>query len=146
LVRLGDIDSRLTSNTEDSEVLLVLHHHQRAWDGLITTNDKMVNQARELWVLEQAKLTLVAAVGVGHNPVKASGLLFAYRSRISELTRPNRGQIWQLKAGNIMPRPPREVLARVAEHQNVAPDQLIAESRLSDEEFARDPLEAPELD
>ena len=146
LVRLGDIDSRLTSDTEDWEVLLALHHHRRSWDGLITTNDKILNQARELWVLEQTKLTLVAAMGMGHNPVKASGRPFAYLSRICELTRPDRGQIWQLKAGNIMPKLPLEALERVADHQNIAPERLIAESRLSDEDFARDPLAAPELE
>ncbi len=141
----AEIDSRLP-DLDDWEVLLALHHHPRAWDGLITTDNSMLNQAPELSVLDQTNLTLVVAVGTGHNPVKASGLLFAYLSRICELTRSDRGQIWQLKGGNIMPTEPEEALTRVADHQNVDPAQLIAQSRLDAAAFAQDPLEPPTLE
>ncbi len=139
LVSLGEIDSRLP-DLDDWEVLLALHHHSRAWDGLITTDSSMLNQAPELVVLSRTRLTLVVAMGTGHNPVKASGLLFAYLSRICELTRPDQGQIWQLKAGNIMPMEAESGLARVADHQNVNVEDLVANARLDDEVFARDPL------
>ena len=141
---LAEIDSRL-QNLDDWEILLALHHHARAWDGLITTDNSMLNQALELGVLSQTRLTLVVAVGAGHNPVKASGLLFAYLSRICDLTRPDTGQIWQLKAGNILPTEPESALVRVAEHRNADADELIAASRLDDEALARDPLAAPRL-
>jgi hypothetical protein len=126
--------------------LLALHHHSRAWDGLITTDSSMLNQATELSALAQTKLTLVAAMGAGHNPVKASGLLFAYLTRICQLTRPDSGQIWQLRAGNILPSDPMDALIRVAEHQNVAADDLIAESRLDAEMLALDPLRLETLE
>ncbi len=145
LVSFGEIDSRLP-DLDDWEVLLALHHHARAWDGLITTDNSMLNQAPELSVLAQTKLTLVVAMGAGHNPVKASGLLFAYLSRICDLTRRDKGQIWQLRAGNIMPTEPDEALARVADHQNLDVHELVAQARLDDEAFARDPLASPPLD
>jgi hypothetical protein len=145
LVSFSEIDSRL-QDLEDWEILLALHHHSRTWDGLITTDSSMLNQAPELSVVAQTKQTLVVALGTGHDPVKASGLLFAYLSRICELTSRDVGQIWRLKAGNIMPTDPTEALVRVAEHQNVPADELIAESRLDDEAFARDPLAPPTLD
>ncbi len=139
LVSFAEIDSRL-ADLDDWEILLALHHHLHAWDGLITTDNSMLNQAPELNVLDRTKLTLVVAMGAGHNPVKASGLLFAYLSRICELTNPDKGQIWQLRAGNIMPTEPKGALARVADHQNVDADELIAQSRLDPETFGRDPL------
>lgn len=144
LVRLGVIDSRL-ADLDDWEVLLALHHHERPWDGLITTDTSMLNQPRELSVLIQTKLTLVVALAAGHNPVKASGLLFAYLSRICKLTRPDRPQIWRLSAGNIMPSGPRDALVRVAEHQNVDADALFAEHQLTGEQFESDPLQPPTL-
>lgn len=146
LVSFAEIDSRLPE-LEDWEVLLALHHHARPWDGLITTDRSMLNQAPELGVLDQTKLTLVVALGgAGHDPVKASGLLFAYLARICRLTRRDEGQIWQLKAGNIAPTHPHVALERVAEHQNVAIGDLIEQSRLDDDAFTRDPLAAPRLD
>jgi hypothetical protein len=145
LVSLSEIDSRLP-DLDDWEVLLALRHHARAWDGLITTDSSMLNQALELGMLAQTGLTLVVALGAGHDPVKASGLLFAYLSRVCARTRPREAQIWRLKAGNIEPSDPMAALERVAEHQNVNADDLIAASRLDDEVFARDPLAPPTLE
>ena len=145
LVAFSEIDSRL-AELDDWEVLLALHHHARTWDGLITTDSSMLNEAPSLGVLEQTRLSLVIALGAGHDPVKASGLLFAYLGRICNLTRPDRGQIWQLKAGNIQPGDPDEALARVAEHQNLPLADLLAATRLDDDAFARDPLKPPSLD
>jgi hypothetical protein len=145
LVRLSEIDTRL-AELDDWEVLLALHHHVRPWDGLITTDSSMLNEAPSLAVLEQTKLTLVIAMGAGHDPVKASGLLFAYLGRICKLTQRDEGQIWQLKAGNILPGAPEDALARVADHQNLPLDDLIAAARLDDKALAHDPLEPPSLD
>jgi hypothetical protein len=77
LVPLDWIDSRM-SPLDDWELLLALHHHAHPWDGLITTDTSMLARGPELATLIQTKLTLVVAVAAGHNPVKASGLLFAY--------------------------------------------------------------------
>jgi hypothetical protein len=77
LVRVDGIDDRLPQ-LDDWALLLALHHHDRPWDGLITTDTSMLNRAREMAAVMQTKLTLVVAMEAGHNPVKASGLLFAY--------------------------------------------------------------------
>src|SRR4051812_36910333 len=76
LVRVDQIHERMAM-LDDWELLLALHHHAQPWDGLITTDSSMLNQGRELAALIQTKLTLVVALEAGHNPVKASGLLFA---------------------------------------------------------------------
>jgi hypothetical protein len=80
LVRVDQVDPRLT-DLEDWEPLLALHHHSSSWDALITTDRSMLNQGPERATLIQTKLTLAVAVESGHNPVKASGLLFAYLGR-----------------------------------------------------------------
>ncbi|MBA3809184.1 MAG: hypothetical protein H0X28_12465 [Solirubrobacterales bacterium] len=76
LVPIDQIDERM-STLDDYELLLALRHHADPWDGLITTDSSMLAQGRELAALIQTRLTLVVAVASGHNPVKASGLLFA---------------------------------------------------------------------
>src|SRR5215213_4811093 len=104
LVTLDAIDPRL-STLDDWELLLALHHHSNRWDGLITTDSSMLNQGPELAALIQTRLTLVVAMESGHNPVKASGLLFAYLSGICDRTRPDKPQAWTL---NALSRPHRE--------------------------------------
>jgi hypothetical protein len=99
LVPLDAIDPRL-STLDDWELLLALHHHADPWDGLITTDSSMLTQGPELAALIQTKLTLVIAMESGHNPVKASGLLFAYLAGISQRTTPERPQVWRLNAAN----------------------------------------------
>ena len=69
LVSFSEIDSRL-QDLEDWEILLALHHHARTWDGLITTDSSMLNQAPELSTVAQTKQTLVVALGTGHDPVR----------------------------------------------------------------------------
>jgi hypothetical protein len=97
LVRVDRIDSRMP-DLDDWQLLLALHHHPRPWDGLITTDSSMLRQAREISVLIQTQLTLVVALASGHDPVKASGLLFAYLGGICKRTEPDKAQVWQLNA------------------------------------------------
>jgi len=104
LVRVDQIHERM-SDLDDWELLLALHHHARPWDGLITTDSSMLNQGPELAALVQTRLTLVVAMEAGHNPVKASGLLFAYLGGICQRTQPDKPQVWTLAAVN---RPHRE--------------------------------------
>jgi hypothetical protein len=139
LVPLDRIDSRM-STLDDWELLLALHHHHDAWDGLITTDSSMLAQGPELATLIQTKLTLVVAVASGHNPVKASGLLFAYLAGICQRTTPERAQVWRLNAVNRPHEDPWGFLERVAAHNNRAANDLWAEYQLSATELARDPL------
>lgn len=139
LVAFADIDARL-ADLDDWEVLLALHHHERPWDGLITTDGGMIWLARELAVLMQTKLTLVVADEVGHDPLKATGLVFAHLPGICKRTRPGAAQLWVLRAVARAHTDPWEQLERVAEHQNAAPTTLYEGGNLSSAELARDPL------
>jgi hypothetical protein len=97
----------------------------------------MLAQGPELATLIQTKLTLVAA---GHNPVKASGLLFAYLAGICQRTTPDRAQVWRLNAANRPPEEPWDFLKRFAEHNDRSVDRVWAEFKLPATELARDPL------
>jgi hypothetical protein len=139
LVSLDRIDKRM-STLDDWELLLALHHHADPWDGLITTDSSMLAQAPELAALIQTKLTLVVTVASGHNPVKASGLLFAYLAGICQRTTQDRAQIWRLNAVNRPHEEPWEFLKRFAAHNGRSVDDAWREFKLSDRELARDPL------
>lgn len=141
LVRVDRVDPRM-ADLEDWELLLALHHHPSPWDGLITTDSSMLNQGPELAALIQTKLTLVVAVESGHNPVKASGLLFAYLGGICKRTRADTPQVWTLNAVSNPHREPWDFLKRYAEHNHRAVNDVWAEFKLAPEELARDPLAA----
>ncbi len=139
LVRIDRIDPRMP-DLDDWQLLLALHHHHQPWDGLITTDSSILRQPRELAVLIQTRLTLVVALASGHDPVKASGLLFAYLAGISKRTEPGRPQVWRLNAVDRPADDAWSILRQVAEHQNREPSSLWEESQLGDLEFAIDPL------
>lgn len=139
LVRVDKIHARM-ADLDDWELLLALHHHERDWDGLITTDSSMLNQGLELATLIQTHLTLVVAMEAGHNPVKASGVLFAYLSGICRRSDPKRTQAWKLNAVNRPHVEPWDLLKRFAEHNNRAGDDVWAEIKLAPDVLARDPL------
>jgi hypothetical protein len=139
LVRIDQVHPDMP-NLDDWEVLLALQHHARDWDGLITTDSSILNQPLELSVLIQTKLTLVVALEAGHNPVKATGLLFAYLQSICQRTEPGQPQVWKPTAANRRHVEPWDELARVAKHQHRGTSELFEEHRLSDAELAQDPL------
>lgn len=139
LVRVDAIDDRLP-DLDDWELLLALRHHERSWDGLITTDSSILNQGPELAALIQTKLTLVVTLASGHDPVKASGLLFAYLGGICKRTVRDRPQAWTLNAASNPHREPWDFVKRFAEHNNRSVDDVWNEFRLSPEELSRDPL------
>ena len=125
---------------DDWQLLLAMHHHEQPWDGLITTDSSILFQPLELTVLIQTRLTLVVALEAGHNPVKATGLLFAHLAGICKRTEPDEPQLWRLQARTQAHTPPREQLKTVAEHQNTDASSLFAANRLDEQQLASDPL------
>lgn len=140
LVRVDAVDTRL-AELEDWQLLLALHHHARPWDGLITTDSSMLNQGPELAALIQTRLTLVVAKEAGHNPVKASGLLFAYLNGICKRTRPDKPQVWTLAATNRAEEEPWYFLKRFAEHNHRDAEDVWREVKLPVAVLAQDPLQ-----
>lgn len=140
LVPLRQIDPLLVAEIDDWQVLLALHHHARPGDGLITTDSGILNLPREIAVLRQTALTLVVAEGAGHDPIKATGLLFTHLTYICRETTLDRGQVWALSARNRPGNDPWHFLERIADHQNRDVEALWRESRLTNAALAEDPL------
>lgn len=139
LVRVDRIDPRMP-DLEDWELLVAIHLDGSPWDGLTTTDSSMLNQGPELAALIQTKLTLVVAVESGHNPVKASGLLFAYLGAICNRTRPDAPQVWTLNAASNPHREPWDFLKRFAEHNNRDVNDVWSEYKLTPEQLSTNPV------
>jgi hypothetical protein len=139
LVPVRTIDRQL-AEMDDWELLLALHHHARPWDGLITTDSAMLRQPRELAVANQTNLTLVVAHDAGHDPIKATGLLFTHLGWIARQTRPDVPQIWQLVAKNRLAMEPWTFFERIASHTSRTADQVWRAGRVSAAELDRNPL------
>lgn len=141
LVPLGDIDPRLTADLDDWEVLLSLHHHARAWDGMITNDGGILRLPREMAVIRQTNLTLVVARAAGHDPLRATGLLFMHLSYICRETTPDRPQVWDLTAQNRPAKDPWTYLESIAEHTNRTVDTVWGDAELSVDDMERSPLD-----
>jgi hypothetical protein len=101
----------------------------------------MLNLPKELSVLKQINLVLVAVESAGHDPLKATGLLLAYLPSVIQKVDRARSQVFKLRTGPIHAEDPSGLLARVADHRNVGVDQLFLDNKLSPSELAKDPLE-----
>jgi len=139
LVPVRLIDERLQT-VDDWELLLALHHHERPWDGLVTTDSSMLEQAREMSVLCQTKLTLVAAMAAGHDPVMATGLLFTHLPNVCERTRPDVAQLWPLRPANRPHTDPWERLTAIGARDDREATDIYDENKLDGTGLARDPL------
>jgi hypothetical protein len=140
LVPLRKIDPLLIADLEDWEVLLALHHHARPWDGLISTDSGILNLPREMAVLRQTNLTLVVAEAAGHDPLRATGLLFTHLSWIAGQTTSVEPQVFRLRAHNRPALDPWTLLERIADHSNRDVGDVWREAQLTAAELAVDPL------
>ena len=139
LVPVSSIDRRM-AELDDWQLLLALHHHEQRWDGLITTDSSILFQPLELSVLIQTRLTLVVTLEAGHNPVKATGLLFTHLGGICKRTSPDVPQLWRLQ-GRTQPHvAPWDQLKAVAEHKSTDAKALFAAHQLDDAQLATNPL------
>lgn len=129
LVPVRQIDPRLT-RVDDWELLFALHANERKWDGLITSDDSMLNLEREICFLLQTKLTLVVARGQGHNPVRATGIVLAHIENICHQTKRDVAQIWDLSVVQKPWSKPWESLRKIAERRGTTPDKLFQANRI----------------
>jgi hypothetical protein len=105
-----------------------------------STDSSMLNFSRELSVLCQTKLTLVVAVAAGHDPIKATGLVFAHISNVCSRTRPNSAQVWRLATTSKPAEDPWDYLGRAAKRRGETAQQAFTRERLAADDLARSPL------
>jgi hypothetical protein len=136
LVPLARIDGEL-ARLDDWEVFLALHR-QRAWDGLVTNDDKLLALPKEMTVLSQTNLTLVVAVGEGHNPIRTVGVLLCHLGFICHHTKRDRPQIWRLEVRQKAYDEPAKFLTAIAEKQKTTVQHLFEMHKLPPKSLARE--------
>ena len=129
LVPVRHIDP-LLSEMDDWQLFVSLQSRSK-WDGLITTNSKMLRVPREVAAVRQTNLTLVVAQDAGNDPIKATGLLFTHLGWICQQTSPKRAQIWSLTANNRPGLDPWDFIERIAKHTHRSPDEVSNEGALT---------------
>jgi hypothetical protein len=102
-------------------------------DGYITNDAAMLDSAEEVVALTRTRLALVVTAGVGHNPLRASGLLMTYLSEISRQVAsqtPRQAIIFRITAARlgVFRRTPGQRIDELAERKRVSPQELISET------------------
>ncbi|MDE2994525.1 MAG: hypothetical protein OXU67_11665 [Chloroflexota bacterium] len=142
LTRLAAYDASLIQHYDDWQILDALNRRGDV-DGFITNDANILQLPREMVVLSGTRLTLVVADGVGHDPIRATGLVMLYLGHIVHRLS-HRAQIFTLRPGDLgrYQSSPAKQIDRLADHQNIAPPELIARER---EQLAVFPRESSPL-
>jgi hypothetical protein len=126
---LVDVDRQLVANHDDWQVIVRLAERGDV-DGFITNDAGILEQAREMVALRETRLALVVTDGVGHNPIRATGLLMVF---LEEIARQPTDQttIYRLRAGRLQDArtTPNREIDRLARRANIQSNRLIAEER-----------------
>ena len=140
LVSVRSIDSGM-EQLDDWELLLALHHHDGRWAGLVSADSNMLQQAKELTVLMQTKLTLIVTEAAGHDPLVASGLLLAHLPALCKEYSEEHSQVFALKVRRTKPTDPWDALQRAAKHQNASAKALYQEKQAKRRGAVAEPAE-----
>lgn len=124
------VSPALIQDKDDWEVLLAIS--QRHYDGLITLDYAMLNLPREIAIIHQTKLTLVAIEAAGDNPLVAIGQLLVQAKSIARAFDPNQPQVFRIpKSRATRPMSTWDVFGEMASKQGVSAQQLFNENRLT---------------
>jgi hypothetical protein len=127
LTPLARLASHLIRDYDDWQVLDELAHRGDV-DGFITNDADMLNLPTETVVLRDTHLILVVTDHVGHDPLRATGLLMVHLPTILKqpVGKPN---IYILRPGQLTPTSPDVQVNKIASRQGVPPPHLIAQER-----------------
>jgi hypothetical protein len=121
LASLQEIDPRLTS-LDDRPLIIALR--QLGWNGLITNNYKMLYQPHEVAAIVATKSVIVAVQGLGHDPLRAAGVLLLELPGIENRLVANRGSVFLLQYQRRRARDAWEFVAKTAERRDEDADAL----------------------
>jgi len=123
--RLAEIDPTLIRGHEDWEVLIALSGRGDV-DGFITNDSRMLNLPREMIALSRTRLALVIADGVGHDALRATGLVMVHLEQVARNT-DGQPRIFVLRPSNVQPAVPWERINSIARHHSVNVNSLVAD-------------------
>ncbi|MDE2670715.1 MAG: hypothetical protein OXI51_13810 [Chloroflexota bacterium] len=127
---LRDVHPDLIRDHEDWEVLREIRRRGVA-DGLITLDAGMLNQAKEMVVLRQTRLTLVVFRGTNNDPFVAAGLLMIHAPQIVRQLDRRRAQLWVLNKPSATPDSLWTRIGELARHESLSADALIRRERIA---------------
>jgi hypothetical protein len=132
LSALRDVAPHLVDESDDWRILLALAAMGDI-DGYITNDPDLLNGADELVALTRTHLALIMTAGVGHNPLRASGLLMTYLSEIAKQVQnqtARRAVIFRLSAARLggFRSTPGQRLDALAARKQLLPQKLISET------------------
>lgn len=133
IIHLGDLDGRLRT-ASDRELFIALH--QLGYDGLITSNWKMLNIPMEVAAIIATKAVVIAMRSMGHDPIRAAGALLLELPGLVKRLRPHRANVFLLHYERRRPEDAWEYLKRIAEREGVSPQDLLDDVRVTSEELA----------
>ncbi len=123
---LKDIDPDLTRNHDDWEIFRALHERGDV-DGFITNDAAILLLPREMVMLSQTQLTLVVTVGLGHDPLAATGLLMLHLPQIAKQNHPT-PRIYNLRRLQLQVTRVRPIIDGLAARERIpAPDLVTRE-------------------
>ena len=123
--RLVEVAPQLTRHVDDWEVLLGLDLLGGV-DGFITNDASMLVLPTEMVALSRTRLALVVTGGVGHEPLRATGLVMVHLQQVTN-TVDSMPKICLLRPGRVQPVTAWAQINRIATHRKVVVDQLVAE-------------------
>lgn len=127
LVPLEQVNAGLIAETEDWEVILELEY-RGSFSGFITNDANILRSSREMLALSMSRLSLIATDGVGHDPMKASGLVMVHLSDIVRDS-PGQGMTYRLRPGGKTALSPGKCITQIAEHRSAARANVVANDR-----------------
>lgn len=115
--------------------MLALHQRGNI-DGFITNDVRILSSAREMVVFSRKRLGLVVTDGVGHDAMRATGLLMVHLAAIAaSLT--GEPRIFRLRPTQVQPITAGVQINRVATHRSIAPNLLITQELAEAGDLAR---------
>jgi len=137
---IKDISPLLVENVEDWQVLLALS--QREYHGFISLDFEAIVLPKEMAVVHQTHLTVVAIEAAGNNPLRAAGQLLIHATHIEKAYRADAAQVFKISPPRLRP-PERawDCLGTISARQEKSVAQVFREYRLTDDELYRDVLE-----
>lgn len=146
LLPLAAIDERgMLARLPDWKLLIALYRAENI-SGLVSMDEDFKAKPKELVTLEQTKLSVVVVAGVGHDPVRAAGLVLHKLPQICGQHSPRRGQLWYLASGSPDARNIRKELARIADRRKTTPRQLLDDHKLSKRQLDSEALDQLTVD
>ncbi len=138
LVPISRIDRRLTT-LEDHDVVRAVS--RREFDVLVSCDHDMFQEPMVLTAILQTRMSVVAALGQGHDRIAAAGLVLAHLPNLARRFRKDEAQLFKLRVGHPAPTDPWDELDRLARRGGTDARQLYDSMKLDEAMLRRDPID-----